>query len=190
MRGTGDLRMEFQPAVPTGPDDPAIQFVETGARAIAFSAAEGDTHGRFGEPADTILQTGTTAGTLLLTARMGATTETLSLIIPAAAVGLDSVRATRTGTGVDVSISGFDNTRTASQIAFTFFDASSAPVGAGAIRVDAGGDFRRYFESTAAGGAFQVRASFPIAGNASQVSAVEVEVTNSAGVARSERIRF
>lgn len=187
---TGDLRLELQPAVTLGAADPALLFSGTGGRSISFTVAEGDTRVRFGPSAEAELQTGTTAGTLVLTARAGATTEAISLVIPPAPVKLNSVRAARTTAGVDVTVTGFDNTRTASEITFTFFDPPGAPVGSGPIRVAGAADYRRYFEASSAGGAFQLRASFAIAGNAPQVASVEVDITNSSGVARSERIRF
>jgi hypothetical protein len=58
------------------------------------------------------------------------------------------------------------------------------------IPVDAGAIFRRYFESSQAGGAFAMRATFPVTGDATRIGGVDVKVTNSAGVISARRINF
>ncbi|MGI8742470.1 MAG: hypothetical protein ACR2NN_07840 [Bryobacteraceae bacterium] len=58
------------------------------------------------------------------------------------------------------------------------------------IRVDETSDFRRYFGAGKAGGAFQLRATFPVTGDATQIAGVDVEMTNSAGIAKTQRISF
>ena len=101
---------------------------------------------------------------------------------------MDRVQASRTATGVDVAIIGFDNSRTAGRLTFTFYDTAGAVIGS-PIASDAAADFRRYFE-TSPDGTFQLRAAFPVAGAAAQIGAVEVEMTNNVGSSRSERVRF
>lgn len=185
--GSGEVRLDFQSQVPVGGEDAAIQF-SSGGRTARFTVAEGESVARFGEATETQFQTGTTAGTITVSATLGASTDRPTLTIGAAAVTMSSVQAVRTGTGADVVIVGFDNSRTAGRLAFTFYSTAGAAIGS-AVAADATADFRRYFE-TSLGGTFQLRAAFPVAGDASQIGAVEVEMTNSAGTARSERVRF
>jgi hypothetical protein len=75
-------------------------------------------------------------------------------------------------------------------MAFTFFDTSGRQIQPGAIRVEAAADFRRYFTASTLGGIFSVRAQFPVTGDASAISGVEVEVVNASGTTRTQRIRF
>ena len=75
-------------------------------------------------------------------------------------------------------------------LAFTFFDSAGRTIQPGVLRVDASADFKRYFQSGAAGGMFALRATFPVSGDATQVAAVEVEITNSAGITRTQRLPF
>jgi len=72
----------------------------------------------------------------------------------------------------------------------TFFDRSGKTIPPGQIRVDESSDFRTYFNSGQFGGAFTLRATFPVTGDSSQVGGVDVEMTNSAGVAKTQRISF
>lgn len=51
-------------------------------------------------------------------------------------------------------------------------------------------DFKTYFQSTAASGAFALPASFLVQCDSSIVSAVDVSVTNRAGVTPVQRIQF
>jgi hypothetical protein len=185
--GSGEVRLEFQSQVPVGGADAAIQFA-SGGRTAAFMVREGESVARFGNAMETQFQTGTTAGTITVSAVLGASTDRPAIAISAAAVTMDRVQASRTATGMDVGIAGFDNSRTVGRLTFTFYDTAGAVIGS-PIASDAGADFRRYFE-TSPDGAFQLRAAFPVAGAAAQISAVEVEMTNNVGSTRSERVRF
>jgi len=48
------------------------------------------------------------------------------------------------------------------------------------MRQDVAADFRRFFESSDAGGMFQMRAAFPVTGGA-EVAGVEIELVNPSG---------
>ena len=91
---------------------------------------------------------------------------------------------------LDVSLIGFDNTYSASQLAFTFYNSAGQALQPGAMRVDATSSFRNYFSSTSTGGAFAMLAGFPVIGDTNQISAVDVEITNSAGVVTVQHIAF
>jgi hypothetical protein len=61
-------------------------------------------------------------------------------------------------------------------------------VAPGRIVVDAASEFRRYFETSSVGGLFELRAAFPVTGDAASIAELEVEITNALGVARSGRV--
>jgi hypothetical protein len=187
--GTGDLRIEFHPSGTLG-DDPAIQFLANSGRSLPFTVENGSDATVFAGQSEAIFQTGTTAGEIVFTAQLGRQKQQASLIINPAAIAIESTRTARTPTGVEVQIIGFDNTRSASQLAFTFYSTSGQVVGAGPIRVDAAEPFSHYFLSSQVGGVFSLRAVFPVAGSPAEIGSVEVEMTNSAGSTRSQRLTF
>jgi hypothetical protein len=152
--------------------------------------AAGDLAARFGDTTEAVFQTGTTAGTIVLVAEIGGYTEQTSIAIPSSAVKLDRSTATRNGNALELQVTGFDNTRSAGGLTFTFYDRQGNTVQPGAIRVNAAEDFRRYFDASKLGGTFSLRATFPVAGDASKIDSVEVEFLNANGSARSSRLRF
>jgi hypothetical protein len=181
VAGTGTIALAFQPASGLK-DDPAVRFVSPGGRNASFSVKEGDTTIAFGSADGLMFQTGTTAGSIVFTITLGGATQQATVTIAPGTVSVDSANAARRVSDIDVSVSGFDNTRTAGALAFTFFDKSGRVIGPGAIRVDSSADFQKYFSTSQVGGAFLFRATFPVTGDASQIGAVEVELANSAGV--------
>jgi hypothetical protein len=188
--GTGRILAEFHPDVEGYPRDPAVMFLSTGSQEASFTVAAGDSTAKFDSLNEIVLQTGTTAGRLVIRAELGAHTEENLLVVAPASPGIDTVRASRGAGGVELYIAAFDNTRSAAQLSFTFFDQSGGAVQPGAIRLDARDEFQRYFQSSEAGGVFSLRAIFPVTGDQSRIAGVEIEITNSAGTARSGRIGF
>jgi hypothetical protein len=89
---------------------------------------------------------------------------------------------------IDLRIGGFDNTRTAGPVVYTFYDTAGATIAS--IPADNSADFKAYFGVSGAGGAFLLRAVFPVAGDASRIGSFEVQMTNSAGPATTGRVRF
>jgi hypothetical protein len=188
--GTGTLTLEFRSAVTGVTDDAAIQFMSGPKRAATVTIAVGDTAAKFGAQSNISFQTGTTAGTLVFTLTLPGGIQQTNLVVAPAAVNIDTATCVRLVNQLDVSLIAYDNTYSASQLAFTFFDKSGATMQPGVIRVDATSDFRLYFNSTKAGGAFALLATFPVSGNTSLVTGAEVQVTNSAGVVKTQRINF
>jgi hypothetical protein len=188
--GSGELQVEFRSAVPGVAGDPAIFFLSVSSRFAQFTARAGDTRAHFGERDEITFQTGTTAGALVFTARLGGVTDQTIIPIAPAPVELESVKALRPGSQIELQIAGFDNVRTVSQMTFTFYDAKDAPVAPGPLKVDVGGEFRRYFETSAVGGAFLLRAVFPVTGQASDIVSAEVEAANTVAPTRSARVRL
>lgn len=188
LDSSGEVRLEFQPAVPSGADDPAIVFLSTGKRTAPFTVARGEEAALFDSRPHLEFQTGTTAGRILLTARLGDHLEQAVLTISPMPVLIDSLKATRGESSLEVSLAGFDNTHSASQVAFTFFDPAGRAVAPGRIVIEAATQFRQHFETSGLGGLFSLRAAFPVTGDAAGIAAAEVEITNAAGVTRSGQV--
>lgn len=183
--GSGKLRMEFRPRTATMPDDEAVRFVK-GVRSNSFEVAEGVTI----PVPEMTFQTGTTAGTIVFTAEVGGWTASSSIEINPERVHIDKVRATRNGSMLEVEITGYDNTRTLNQLAFTFLGANGDVIQPGAIRVDTAADFSKYFANSTLGGSFTLKAIFPVAGVITNIASTQVEVTNSSGVAQTGKTTF
>lgn len=189
VAATGTLTMAFQSSVQGVADDPAIQFLSGPLRAATISVSPGDTTAKFdGHLSDLAFQTGATAGTILFTLTLGDATQKASLPIPPAAINFETATSVRRLGALDVSITAFDNTYSASELAFTFYDKTGAVMQPGVIRVDATSDFRLYFGSSQAGGAFGLLATFPVSGDSSQIISATVQITNSVGVTTTQRI--
>lgn len=188
--GTGELRMEFHPAMEGAGDDPAIQFLANGGRTIALGVREGETATQLGGEAAAVFQTGTTAGTITFTVELGARLEQAAVTIPPSPVVVDSGDGRRTTTGLELRIVGFDNSQSVSWIAFTFFDTRGGELTAEPIRADVGGAFREHFQSAQLGGLFSLIATFPVAGDPGLIGAVDVEFTNNVGPSGTRRITF
>jgi len=181
--GSGLLTMDF-----VGKGDPAIAFVSPASRSVPFTIAKGEDTAKFLEEPSLGFQTGTTAGDLIFTAKLDPDTPqeetgTATFHLAPQAVWVDAIRRTSATGQLTVSVSGFDNTRSVSQVRFTFYDRSSKTIG-GAVTADVTTVFQAYFKNPEMGGMFVLRAQFPVTGDTTQIDSVEVELTNSTGVTR------
>ncbi len=186
---TGEVDIDIHPTTANTNADGGVQFLSTGSRTAKFNINPGDTVAHFGGEDSVAFQTGTTAGDIMFTVKLGNATEQSTLTIPPAIVGLDAMLAQRTSAGIDVRVTGFDNTRTISKITFTCFDQRGTALNPGAITVDASAAFQQFFASSDMGGVFALHAFIPVIGNPAQVAAVEVKIVNLAGTAQSSRLR-
>jgi hypothetical protein len=186
--GSGTLTLDFQPA--SGLTDDATVMFASGGRTATFSVAPGDTQAHFGPQLMAFFQTGATAGTLVFTAQLGGGTDQQTITILPASVGVTLVEGVRSATGVEVRVTGFDNTHTAGPLTFTFFDAAGNAIAPGAIRTDATASFASYFQDSGLGGVFLLKADFPVTGNPSQVSTFQAQIANSVGTAQTARTAF
>ncbi|BDC49445.1 hypothetical protein F183_A17610 [Bryobacterales bacterium F-183] len=190
----GTLRMEFQPLPSvTTSDDSAIRFLSSNGRNLPVQVRRGQAKAFFGTAAnaaqDAVFQTGSTAGTITWTLEIGSFKEVRTMQLSPAAANVAESRALRRVQDLDVTVTGFDNTRSMNQLAFTFYDTSGREVAPGAIRVDVRQEFSRFFSTSSTGGVFTLRASFPVSGGAaSQIGSVDVELVNSAGTSRTQRL--
>jgi hypothetical protein len=178
--GNGLLTLDFNAAGRSG--DPAIGFTGPAPKSVPFTIAQGEDTARFqGEPA-IYFQTGSTAGTIILTATLGGGIDTQRLDIAKAPVWIDSIRPTTGPGAITLAITGFDNTRSVSELAFTFLDVNGGILGGGPIAAPGAPDqFAQYFANPPLGGQFVVYAAFQVTGDVSQIASVTVGFKNSAG---------
>jgi Abnormal spindle-like microcephaly-assoc'd, ASPM-SPD-2-Hydin len=185
---TGTATLTFTPiaSIPNA-TDPGIAFA-TGGQSVIFNVFIGQAQVIFGSANSIPFQTGTTAGTLAVTVELGSTTVQQSITILPAVVGVTALQGVRSSGTVEVDLTGFDNTRSAGALAFTFFDANGNELVA-PIQANGGPDFAAYFRNSA-GGAFELKAVFPVVGDTSQIASFLAVVTNSAGNATTARTSF
>jgi hypothetical protein len=186
--GSGSLTLDFQPSTFAG-KDLAVAFA-AGGRTLAFTFSAGDTEARFGTQTAALFQTGTTAGTISFAAAIGSTSAGQSVTISPAEVSISTVQADRALTGLSLAITGYDNTQSVSVLTFTFFDAAGNVITPGAVMTDVRTDFQTYYSASDLGGIFRLNSQFPVTGDTSLIRSVEVQLTNSAGTLKSNRISF
>ncbi|HTB17194.1 MAG TPA: hypothetical protein VK708_03715, partial [Bryobacteraceae bacterium] len=187
--GTGTLTIAFQPSVAGVTDDAAIQFLSGPFRKATVTIAKGETSALIGGQASMGFQTGTTAGSITFTLTLnGLSSQQATLTIPPSPINIDSATAVRLFGSLNVAFAGFDNTYSASELAFTFYDITGKALPQGAIDVNASADFQQYFSATQAGGSFQVLATFPVTGNSAEIGFVTAQVTNSLGTTSAQQI--
>jgi hypothetical protein len=187
--GAGQLRLEFTPA-PGARDDAAIQFLPASRRTVAFQVREGQTRALFDGQTEVVFQTGTTAGTIRLIAEVGGWTGESQAAVDPAPVKVENVRGLRGTDILDLTLTGFDNTRTVSEVAFFFYDSGGEILAPGALRANVEARFRSFFEASPAGGMFSLRAVFPVSGPSSAIAGWEAEFRNSKGAVRTRRFSF
>lgn len=185
----GQLRLEVRPSGTIRENDSGAMFV-SGSRTLAFDVAAGDTIVKLRGEDSLVFQTGTTAGTLVIIAEVGGFTEQASVTVAPEAVRLEKAAAVRNGSSFDVQLTGFDNTRTLGDMSFTFYSNTGQPLPGMPIRVPVNTDFDRWWNTSTLGGIFQVKAAFPVTGDASKITGVEVQLTNASGTTSSQRIAF
>jgi hypothetical protein len=188
VAATGTLTLAFQSAVAGVSDDPAIQFLTGPPRVTSVTVAPGDSIAKFGAATNIMFQTGSTAGVIVFTLQLADTTQQASLSIAPAQVYLDTASGTLEAGSVVVGLIGYDNTYSASQLQFTFYDTNGIALPNGLITANVTQDFQSYFQTTTAGGSFQLRASFLISGDSAVLGSVVVSITNSVGVTTTQRL--
>lgn len=188
ISGTGTATLTFLPnaSIPSAAD-PGIAFA-SGGQSTTFTVFIGATHGAFGGALTMPFQTGTTAGTLTVTVQLGANTVQQSITILPAVVGVTAAQGVRSAGSVEVDLTGFDNTRTAGTLSFTFYDAAGNAIAA-PVQANGSSSFASYFQSSA-GGTFELKAVFPVLGDISQIAAFQAAVTNVAGTSTTVRTNF
>jgi hypothetical protein len=177
----GTLTMKFTPSVANVADDPAIAFLATNGRQLNIDLAVGSQTATYKGQSAIAFQTGTTAGTLTFTVEFVNTAPySQSFTISPATVHITSATAVRQNPNLVVTINGYDNTYSAGQLSFTFYDLAGKVIAP--ITVNAATSFQQYFfTNNTAGGAFTLQASFPVQGDVTQVGSVAIGLSNSLG---------
>lgn len=184
VAAVGQLSMQFAPSVPNISDDPAIIFLATNNREpLTVDITAGSQTATVNGQSAIAFQTGTTAGTLTFSLQIAdAPTYTQSFTIAPSEIFITSAQATISSPNLVVTMDGYDNTYSAGQLSFLFYDKSGKQISPSALQVNATSDFHNYFfTNDQAGGAFAMQASFPVTGDPTQVGSVAVTLTNSAG---------
>ena len=174
----GSATLTFTPQ-PGQPDEPAIAFLPQLVRTVPLQFAEGVTE------VEVTFQTGTTAGTVAIQAAIGTASAEVLFTLPVRPLTLTAARATGLP---EVILTGYDNRRSVSKVAFTWYLKSGQTAAPGRIEADVTSQFRDYFGQNA-GGAFQLRARFPISGSASELDGVDVELTSAQGTVQTGRLK-
>jgi hypothetical protein len=189
VTGNGTLTMAFQPSVAGVTDDAAIQFLSGPFRIATVNVAIGATSATIGGQSSMAFQTGTTAGTITFTLTLeNKEPQQTLLTIPPSPVILDTATAVGLLGSLNVAFAGFDNSYSASQLAFTFYDLTGKTLPQGVINADAGSAFQQYFATTHAGGSFALLATFPVTGNSAEIGFVTIQITNSIGATTTQQI--
>lgn len=187
---TGLLRMEFIPALPDLGDDTLVVFLPARNRSASFTVAPGSLDAIFAGSPQLTLQTGSTAGTIVLRLTLGTHSEEVRISVAGAPVQMSSARATRGSNILEVTLAGIDNTRTVSKVSFRFFLTNGAAIGE-PISVDVANAFHAYYAGNPmAGGTFSLRASFLVSGPIETLDGVEASVLNKDGTISTGRLRF
>jgi hypothetical protein len=173
--------MQFTPSVANVTNDPAILFTATSGRSLNVSVAAGSQTATFQGQSNFTFQTGTTAGAIAFTVTFPNTAPyTQSFTIAPATIQITSAQAVRQNPNLVVTLNGYDNTYSAGQLSFVFYDLKGNAITT--IPVNATSNFHQYFfTSNTAGGAFALQASFPVTGDVTQVGSVATTLTNSIG---------
>ena len=185
--GSGTLTLSFTPA-PGLPDDAAVQFVANSSRTLRVTVREGDVDLLVNGMKEIAVQTGTTAGKLSIEFDLDGQRSGLTRDITPMGVRASSVTAVRTSSGVQLQVTGFDNTRSVSTIGFYFYDTKGALIGGAPVTAEATNVFRQYFAGSNLGGVFLMNVQFPVQGNTANIGGVEIEFANAAGKSRTTRV--
>jgi hypothetical protein len=180
----GELTMQFTSSVANIGDDPAVYFLATSGRNLQVTVAKGAQTANYNGQSALTFQTGTTAGTITFTVTFPDKAPlTKSFTITPEQIQITSSKAIRQSPNLVLTLSGYDNSYSAGELSFIFYDTNGQPISPSPVTVNAASDFHKYFFGPSdIGGAFSMQASFPVLnGDAAKVSSVGVTLTNSVG---------
>ena len=180
----GTISLAFTPSVSGVSDDPAIMFLADSSRQLTLTVASGTQMATYNGQSALTFQTGTTAGTITFTVAFPNTPAyTQSFTIAPAAVQITSATAVSSSPNLIVTVAGYDNTYSAGQVNFTFYDKSGSTISP--VSVNAASNFQSLFfgSTNTTGGAFSLQATFPVTGDITKVGSVAITLSNSVGQA-------
>lgn len=186
---SGTVTLAFQSSA--GGDDQLVQFA-SGGRTAGFTIPAGSTQASFsGKPTLPFL-TGTVAGTITLTLNFTASgtditpnpppTKTYSTnpTVPF----ISQVTLEQTPGGVTVVVTGFSSTREVASGTFTFAPATGRSISNPTLTVPLSSAYATWYSNTASnafGSEFKLTMPFPVQGQAGNIVAVTVTLTNGQG---------
>jgi hypothetical protein len=187
---TGTLSASFQSAVGGNPTE--VQFVSSSgaSSSVNFSIPAGSTNAVF--TSNTVLATGTVAGTITLTASLSAggvnitpsPTPTETITISPSAPVIQSVSFTNTGGTLTVTVIGYSTTREMVSGQFTFAPATGSTLSQSSVTVQLSSAFSTWYQSSASnqfGGQFMLTMPFSVSGTSTDITSVSVTLTNTKG---------
>jgi Putative Ig domain len=191
----GQLILTFAPD--SGGGDSTIQF-STGGTTASFTIPAGSTAAVF--PASSLaLQTGTVAGTLILTARLTSSgadvtpspAPSVTATLARAAPAITSATFSQTSTGVEIQITGYSTAREVTQATFTFSATAGQTLQTSQVVVQLGDLFNNWFQDSSSsryGSQFTYKQPFTVQGDASAVIPQSVVLTNRTGSSQTATI--
>jgi hypothetical protein len=185
---SGQLLLSFSPDA--GPGDHTIQF-STGGRMAEFTIPQGSTLAEF-QAGELALQTGTVAGTLLLSARFTSSGAEItptpvpvhSIRIDRAAPVITNARFSRTGNSVQIQVTGYCTSREVTQAVVRFSSSTGNSIANPEVTISVEEMFSNRFADPAAsefGSQFTWMQEFTVQGDVSAVTPVSVTLSNRAG---------
>ena len=193
----GTLKLTFVSAVFT--DDPTIQFA-TGGRSVNFTIPANTTQAVFGSNAPTVaLQTGTTAGNIVITPSFAmqtgfdltpASPAVLTLTIPRLATQLQNASVSgETTNSFTVVLTGYTTTRTLRQLDIQVTPQAGQNLSASHLTIDVNSSSAAWFQSAASqafGGSFLVAIPFTLSGGSATdlvhlLQSLSITATNDVG---------
>jgi hypothetical protein len=188
---TVTVTLSFVPSPPNTVGDPMIVFSNNETTYTAPTIAANTP----AAPLAITFQSGSTAGVITVTTTLidtvtGANVTPASLApvditVPAAAPVISSGTLTRSGSSLQIAISGLSSTRDMSQAEFHFTAASGKSLATTDLTVPLTTAFQTWYQSTpsdAFGTTFTYTQPFTVSGDSSDVQSVTVTLTNSQGV--------
>ena len=186
---TGTVTLAFQSSV--GGDDQLIQFT-SGGRTASFTIPAGSTQASFSGKSTLPFVTGTVAGTITLTFDFTASGTDITPNPPPTKAYttnptvpfVSQVTLEQTPGGVTVVVTGFSSTRDVSSSTFTFAPATGKSISNPTLTVPLSSAFTTWYSNTASnafGSEFKLTVPFPVQGQAGNIVAVTVTLTNGQG---------
>jgi hypothetical protein len=182
---TGTIALSFAPDAGAPNDDPSIQF-SSGGRTAGFTIPAGATHATF-PTSQMAFQTGTVAGTISLAVNSNLPGGSLSrtLVVARSVPVIQSASVMKSGSGFQVQVIGFSNTRELTTATFHFTAASGQTVQTADLLVSLSGAASQWFAagtSAQFGGQVLIVTPFTVQqGSESGLTSVTVSLQNSQG---------
>jgi hypothetical protein len=183
---TGRLTLTFVPDSIHGTDDPNVRFANN-TRTLDFTIPANATAVNVTGTAS--FGTGTLAGTIRIDSTLSfagtsVTGPSRTVTIRRAVPTITSLRLTRTGTGLEIRIEGFTNTRALSEARITFSAGADVDLTTGQVTVNVAAALQSWFANAASipfGGQFALTLPFTVSGSANAITGISAVIVNGEG---------